>query len=167
MLRELRIKNFAIIDELRLDFRPGLNVITGETGAGKSIIMQALGLLCGSRAAPEIIRTDADLATVEGLFQLSDAAELLTAIGLDEEEDVLVRRTVARTGKGRVHINGSPATISLLAQLGARLLHLYGQHEQTALLRQGSHLDLLDRYAKLEEARGQMARTYEARSSRR
>src|SRR5262245_56673803 len=161
MLRELRIRDFAIIDDLALSFDSGLNVITGETGAGKSIILQALALLCGGRGAADLIRSDADEASIEGLFECSAPAELREALGLEDEE-ILVRRHLARSGKSRVYINGSPATVALLAQLGDHLVHIYGQLEQALLLRPASHLDLLDRIADLGEARQRMAEAYEA-----
>src|SRR5215468_8351212 len=143
MLRELRIRDVAIIDELALAFGPGLNVITGETGAGKSIILQALALLCGARGAADLIRSDADEASIEGLFECDVPAALREAVGLEGDE-LLVRRHLARSGKNRIYVNGSPATLTLLAQLGDVLVHIYGQLEQALLLRSASHLDLLD-----------------------
>jgi DNA repair protein RecN (Recombination protein N) len=160
MLRDLRITNLAIIDELVLSFGPGMNVLTGETGAGKSIIMRAIGLLCGMRASADLIRTDAEEVEVEGLFQLENGAAVLSENGLPAADEVLVRRVINRAGKGRVHINGSLATASVLNQLGSRLIHLYGQHDQALLLRPDSHLDLLDSFGKLVGQREQMARAY-------
>jgi DNA repair protein RecN (Recombination protein N) len=162
MLRELRIRDFAIIDELSLSFRPGLNVITGETGAGKSILIQALVFLCGGRAGAEVVRSKAEAASFEGLFEIPEPTAVLPAIGLDADEEILVRRVVPRSGKGRVHVNGSPVTLSQLAQLSSQLVHLYGQHEQTQLLHPANHLALLDGFAHLEEKRVEMAGTYEA-----
>lgn len=157
MLRELRIQNLAIIDEAQLSFDEGMNVLTGETGAGKSIIMRAIGLLCGERATADLLRTDADEATAEGVFALAeDEQALLQELGLDAAEEVLVRRVVARNGKGKVHINGTPATTGLLAQLGNRLIHIYGQHEQSLLLKPESHVDYLDDFAKLGDLRARM-----------
>jgi DNA repair protein RecN (Recombination protein N) len=161
MLRELRIRDFAIIDDLALSFGAGLNVITGETGAGKSIILQALALLCGGRGGTDLIRSDADEASIEGLFECTAPAELREALGLDDDE-ILVRRNLARTGKSRIYVNGSPATVALLAQLGDHLVHIYGQLEQALLLRPTSHLELLDRFAELGAARERMAVAYAA-----
>jgi len=152
MLRELRIRNIAIIDDLSLTFGVGLNVITGETGAGKSIILQSLALLCGARATADLIRSEADEALVEGLFACSPPDDIRDALGLDDGDEILIRRQVARNGKARIHINGSPATLTLLSQLGAHLVHLYGQHEQSLLLRSGSHRELLDRFGELGES---------------
>src|SRR4029453_2266989 len=109
MLRELRIRDFAIIDDLALSFDAGLNVLTGETGAGKSIILQALGLLCGARGAADLIRSDADEASIEGLFDCSLPEELREGLGVTGDE-IVVRRHLARNGKSRVYVNGSPAT---------------------------------------------------------
>ncbi|MGE0518048.1 MAG: DNA repair protein RecN [Candidatus Binatia bacterium] len=162
MLRELRIRDVAIIEDLTLAFGPGLNVITGETGAGKSILLHALTLLCGARGHVDLIRAAADEAVVEGLFECSPPAMLRDALGLGEDGEVLVRRHVPRSGKGRIHINGGPATLPLLGQLGEHLVHIYGQHEQALLLRPASHLDLLDRYADLRELRGRMTEAHRA-----
>ena len=161
MLRELRIRDFAIIDELALTFRPGLNVITGETGAGKSIILQALALLCGARAAGDLIRGEADEALIEGLFECALPAPVSEALGLDGDE-VVVRRHLARSGKSRIYVNGGPATLALLAQLGAELVHIYGQLEQALLLRPANHLELLDAFGGLAASREGMAVAYAA-----
>jgi len=163
MLRELRINSFAIIDELTLTFAAGMNVLTGETGAGKSIITRAIGLLCGDRAATDLIRTDADEAEIEGLFDLDAAGRAaLDDSGLPEADELLVRRVISRAGKGRVHLNGSVATANLLGQLGSRLLHVYGQHEHALLLKPENHLDLLDEFGKLQAQRTQMGTAYGA-----
>lgn len=161
MLRELRIRDFAIIDDLAVSFRPGLNVLTGETGAGKSIILQALALLCGARGAADLIRSDADEASIEGLFEAAVPGELGEALGIEDGE-ILVRRHLTRAGKSRVYVNGSPATVALLAQLGDSLVHIYGQLEQAQLLRPASHLELLDRFAELSAQRQRMAEAYAA-----
>ena len=163
MLRGLRINSFAIIDELTLSFAPGMNVLTGETGAGKSVIMRAIGLLCGARAASDLIRSSAEEAEIEGLFDLDEAGRAaLDEAGLGAADELLVRRIINRSGKGRVYINGSLATAGLLTQLGGRLIHLYGQHEQALLLRPESHLELLDEFGQLAAERGRMASAYEA-----
>src|ERR1035437_6255230 len=129
MLRALRIANVAIIDELTLSFAPGMNVLTGETGAGKTIIMRAIGLLCGARATTDLIRTNAEEAEIEGVFDLDDSGRAaLRQVGLAPADEILVRRTVTRSGKGRVYVNGSLATAGLLSQLGDCLIHVYGQH---------------------------------------
>jgi DNA repair protein RecN (Recombination protein N) len=162
MLRELRIRNFAIIDDLTVEFRAGLNVITGETGAGKSVILQALALLCGERAAPELIRSDAEAATIEGLFEGLAPGEACEALGLSPDEDVLIRRVLPREGRARAYIGGSPATLAMLTQLGDSLVHIYGQHEQALLLRAASHRDLLDEFSGLSILRERMSTAYAA-----
>jgi DNA repair protein RecN (Recombination protein N) len=163
MLRALRINNFAIIDELTLSFAPGMNVLTGETGAGKSIIMRAIGLLCGARATTDVIRTNADEAEIEGLFDLhDDGRAALTSAGLPAADELLVRRIISRSGKGRVYINGSLATAGLVTQFAGRLIHVYGQHEQALLLKPESHLEFLDEFGQLAAEREHMASAYGA-----
>jgi DNA repair protein RecN (Recombination protein N) len=160
MLRDLRIRDFAIIDDLVIQFQPGLNVITGETGAGKSVILDALSLLCGGRATPEAIRSDAESASIEGLFDGIQPTEAFDALGLPDDGEVLVRRVVAPGGRGRVWVNGSPATVALLGQLGDSLVHIYGQHDQALLLRPASHLALLDAFASLTDRAARMSAEY-------
>ena len=161
MLRELRIHNLAIIDEIQLSFDAGMNVLSGETGGGKSIIMRAIGLLCGARATPDLLRTDADEAAIEGLFELSESDRgALTEAGLDPDGEVLVRRVISRSGKGKVYINGGLATTGLLAQLGSRLIHVYGQNEQALLLKPESHVDYLDEFGKLGSLRARSAESW-------
>ena len=163
MLSELRISNVAIIDELQLRFAPGMNVLTGETGAGKSIIMRAIGVLCGDRAATDLIRSDAEEAEVEGLFDLADTGtDFLQASGVPVADELVMRRVITRSGKGRAYVNGRLATAAVLSQLGSRLLHVYGQHEHALLLKPESHLELLDMFAKLDAPRAQMAGAYAA-----
>ena len=163
MLSELRISNVAIIDELQLRFAPGMNVLTGETGAGKSIIMRAIGVLCGDRAATDLIRTDAEEAEIEGLFDLADTGtDFLQESGVPLADELVMRRVITRSGKGRAYVNGRLATAALLSQLGSRLLHVYGQHEQALLLKPESHLELLDLFAQLDAPRAQMAGAYAA-----
>ncbi len=161
MLRSLRISNVAIVDELEISLAPGLNVLTGETGAGKSIITRAIGLLCGERAYTDLIRTESDEAEIEGLFDLAPSeVALLTDAGIAAADELLIRRTIQRSGKGKVWINGSLATATMLAQLGRALIHLYGQHEQTLLLKSENHLDVLDEFGRVGAERLSMAATY-------
>lgn len=148
MLRELRIKNFAVIDQLALDLSAGLNVLTGETGAGKTIILNALGLLSGGRVSSDVIRHGEDEASVEALFSpLSEPLrEKLGEGGYDGEGELVVRRIISRTGKNRAYLNGSLCPAALLSEIGAHLIHIYGQHEHHALLKPEAHLSLLDGY---------------------
>ncbi|MBI3785619.1 MAG: DNA repair protein RecN [Deltaproteobacteria bacterium] len=162
MLRALRIRNVAIVDDLALDFAPGMNVLTGETGAGKSIITNAIGLLCGERAYVDLIRTDAAEAEIEGVFDLETCdPETLANCGVDDTDELLIRRVIARSGKGKILLNGNAATAALLAQLGALLIRVYGQHEQTTLLKSENHLDLVDEFGALAAERATMSAAYE------
>lgn len=153
MLRELHIKNFAVIDEVALELGPGLNIITGETGAGKSIILNALGLVSGERGSSDVIRHKEEEATVEALFDGVPkiiAAKLADA-GFDLDGELVIKRILNRSGKNRIYLNGSICTLALLAEIGGALVHIYGQHEHHSLLQPETHLNLLDAYADSEE----------------
>jgi len=154
MLIELRIRNYAVIDELTLELKPGLNVLSGETGAGKSIIVGALSLLLGERASAEDVRAGAERAEVEAVFDVSDEEELrsrMTEHGIDASEGVLIlKRVVAAEGRNRAWINGSPATASMVWELGGRLVDLHGQHEHQTLLKASEQRDILDDFAGAE-----------------
>jgi DNA repair protein RecN (Recombination protein N) len=151
MLTELRIRDFAVIDRLALQLAPGLNVLTGETGAGKSIIVGALSLLLGERASADLVRTGAARAEVEGVFDIvhnSAVLELLADLGMEPEDGLLIlRREVSAGGRGRVWINGAAATVALLGEIGNELVDLHGQHEHQSLLRPRQQRSLLDAYA--------------------
>ena len=167
MLTELRIQNFAIIDHLELDFGPGLVVFTGETGAGKTIIMDALDMLLGGRADATAIRSDADLARVEGTFKLSGpervaAIEILKREDLlDEQNYVTLTREVRREGRSLARINGRTISLSLLKELGEVLVDIHGQTEHLSLLNIHAHLGLLDRYANVESLLAAYRKTYQ------
>jgi DNA repair protein RecN (Recombination protein N) len=150
MLRELEIRNFALIDELSLGFEPGLNVITGETGAGKTILMAALELAVGGKASNEVIRTGEEEATIGAVFALpGDAVRgRLAAAGIDgPAEELLVRRAVSRGGRNRIHLNGTLATLAVLESIGDGLMRVYGQHDHHTLRLAETHLGLLDAFA--------------------
>ena len=151
MLTEIRIKNFAIIEALTLPLAPGFNVLSGETGAGKSIIVGALSMLLGERANADMIRTGADRATVEGTFDVSTDAELakiLDARGFEVEDGLVVlRREIANSGRGRAWINGTSVTAAALADIGRLLVNLHGQHEAQTLLDPDSQRVILDAFA--------------------
>ncbi|HLJ57116.1 MAG TPA: AAA family ATPase, partial [Chthonomonadaceae bacterium] len=148
MLRTLSVRNFAIIDRLDLEFGPGFNVLTGETGAGKSILMDALNLLLGSRAGSEMVRSGADRAIVDAEFDAAGSPEvrqLACELGFELEEDrLLLTREVSASGKSAGRIGGRPATIAQLRDLGDMLVDLHGQHEHQALLAVSRHVDMLD-----------------------
>jgi DNA repair protein RecN (Recombination protein N) len=152
MLRELRIKNFAIIDEVVLQLGQGLNIITGETGAGKSIILSALGLISGERGSSDIIRHKEEEATVEALFETVplSLSDQLSEAGFDIYGELVIKRILNRSGRNRIYLNGSLCPLSLLAQVGTSLVHIYGQHEHHTLLQPETHLNLLDAFANLD-----------------
>ncbi|WP_373044845.1 DNA repair protein RecN [Vulgatibacter sp.] len=161
MLAALRIESLAILSSLEVRFDRGLNVLTGETGAGKSMLVDALALLLGGRADPGAIRAGCDEAVVEGLFVGTGLGERAAAHGLPAEGDeLLVRRTISRNGRSRVHVNGALATVSLLGGLTRGLVDLCGQHEHISLLKRERHLELLDGYAGIEAARLAYERRY-------
>jgi DNA repair protein RecN (Recombination protein N) len=166
MLRELRIKNFAVIDEVVIELGPGLNIITGETGAGKSIVLNALGLVAGERGSSEIIRHQEDEATVEAFFDSLPAplAAKLAEAGFDCDGELVIKRILNRSGKNRIYLNGSFCPLNLLAEVGGALVHIYGQHEHHTLLQPETHLLLLDAFAGLDEAGKMMGEHFAALS---
>jgi DNA repair protein RecN (Recombination protein N) len=143
MLQELRIRNFAIIETLDLTFSKGLNILTGETGAGKSIILNAVQLLLGDKATDELVRGSEEEANVEALFDISGNWEAKERVrergqrlqGAGEEDSLLIRRMISRSGRGKAFINGSLATLGMLSEIGEVLLSIYGQHEHQSLQR--------------------------------
>ena len=159
MLSELTISNFAIIDHLQLTFSPGLNVLTGETGAGKSIIIDAVSTLLGGRADAELIRSSTEGARVEGIFDLplelrDELAPFLREQGLEDSGVTLIlTREINRSGRHVCRVNGRAVTLSVFAQLGERLVDIHGQGEHLSLLRVKEHLNFLDRYGGLQEQR--------------
>jgi DNA repair protein RecN (Recombination protein N) len=165
MLRELRIENFAIIDHLELCFGPGLNILTGETGAGKSIIADALELLLGARADLDQIRTGSDQAVVEAAITLPEKGKLLDSFlsqGIldPHEEDLILRRVISRSGKGRILINGHLVTLAGLQEAGRGLVDIHGQHDHQSLLFSDRQQGLLDAYGKLLPLREQYTSLY-------
>src|SRR5436190_11137593 len=161
MLRELRIRNFAVVENVTVPFAPGLNVLTGETGAGKSILVDAILLVRGARAQTDVIRADADVATVEAVFDVDGdvgVAAVLDSAGLATEGgELVIRRELARSGRHRAFVNDSPVTVGLLERLGDHLVDVHGQHEQQRLLEPAAQLDLLDRFAGAEDTRARVA----------
>jgi DNA repair protein RecN (Recombination protein N) len=151
MLTELRIRNFAIIESLSLPLARGFNVLSGETGAGKSIIVGALGLLLGERASADLIRTGADRATVEGVFDVADRPEiavLLDERGIDADEAfVVLKREIAAAGRARAWVNGTTVSAGILAEVGRLLVNLHGQHEAQTLIDADAQRRILDAFA--------------------
>ena len=148
MLRRLRIQDLALIDSLELEFGDGLCLLTGETGAGKSILVEAVGLVAGSRAESEMVRTGAAEATVEATFEAGRTAQeangLLKSWGIKADGDVVIRRRVQRAGRNAITVNGASVTLSQLRDLGALLVQIHGQHQSQSLLDEESHRAILD-----------------------
>lgn len=154
MLIELRIRNFAIIESLTLPLARGFNVLSGETGAGKSIIVGALGLLVGERANADVIRTGADRATVEGVFDIADRPTLVALLddhGIEIDDDIVVLKREVAAGRGRAWINGTTVNAGLLAEAGRLLVNLHGQHESQTLLEPEAQQGILDAFAGASE----------------
>ena len=153
MLKSLLIRNYALIEELAVDFTNGLVIITGETGSGKSIIIDALGLVLGERASADVVRKGSDRAVVEGTFQVAGNARLrrlLEENSLAPSDELIVRREVSAKGQSRCFIADSPATLALQKQVGELLVDLHGQHEHQSLLRQETHITVLDDFGGLD-----------------
>ena len=149
MLRFLSIKRLAVIDAVEVEFGPGLNVLTGETGAGKSILVEAVGLLLGGRASGDLVRTGEETATIEAIFESGG-------------EELLVRREITSQGRSRAFINGALATAGALKDLSARLVELHGQHEHQTLLDPSTHLGALDAFGGLDRLAAPVAAAFVA-----
>ncbi len=154
MLKNLLIKNYALIEEISVEWSSGLTIITGETGAGKSILIDALGLLLGERASTEMIRTGAEKAVVEGLFDVKDndrVTEILRSSENDLADELIIRRELTNKGQSRCFVNDSPVSVALLKEIGDALVDLHGQHEHQSLLRPETHIDFLDDFGGYEK----------------
>jgi len=155
VLSELRLENYAVIDNLAVEFAAGLNLLTGETGAGKSILIDALALLLGEKASSDVIRANADRAVINAVFEVDERTEksitrILEANGIDpneEDESIILRREIAAGGKGRVFINNQPATVAVLRQLAPHLATIHAQNESILSFDAAARLDLLDAFA--------------------
>jgi len=155
MLTELVVENYAVIEHARVRFYPGFNLLTGETGSGKSIVVDALGLLLGGRASPEMVRTGAARARISGIFELPDEAELqrlLREAGIESEDgELLIEREILAEGKSRAFAASRPVTAALLRQMAPYLGDIHGQHEQQRLFSSDAQLEMLDAFAGLSE----------------
>ncbi len=170
MLLELGIKDFAIIEGLRLSFCPGLNIFTGETGAGKSIIMDAIALILGDRASGDIIREGRDEALVEAAFDVSSSPRVravLDEAGIPCEDELVIKRVVQRAGRNRIYINNGLATLVTLTEVGRQLIDIYGQSEHQSLTRPEEHVEALDAFGSLAPLRDEMARAHGAYAAKR
>ncbi len=158
VLIELRLENYAVIDNLAVEFAPGLNLLTGETGAGKSILIDALALLLGDKASADVIRAGADKATISAVFEVEGGAEktvarILENNGIDpdqEDESVILRREISAGGKGRVFVNNQPATVAVLRQLAPYLATIHAQNESLLSFDASTRLRLLDSFANVQ-----------------
>src|SRR5262245_34269880 len=153
MLRFLSITNLAVIDSVQVEFEPGLNVLTGETGAGKSILVEAVGLLLGGRASTDLVRTGEDKADIQAIFE-------------HEGEELIVRREITAQGRSRAFINDTLATAGALKELASRLIELHGQHEHQTLLDPSTHLEIVDAFGGLTEQAEAVAALFAAMRER-
>lgn len=166
MLVELRIVNFALIEQLSLQFQSGFTVLTGETGAGKSLLIDAIALLVGGRASTDQIRSGEDEAQLEAAFSLPDTHPLLQRLRVQDiigqnESELILRRVLSRSGRHRVYVNGSLCPLRVLEELGGTLVDIHGQHEQQSLLATTKQLEALDGFGRLTELREQYEHTYQ------
>jgi DNA repair protein RecN (Recombination protein N) len=157
VLQELSIEDYAVVERLRVRFHPGLNLLTGETGSGKSIVVDALGLLLGGRASADMIRSGKERARVSGIFDIGPAGhKILEQAGFDNEDsELLVDREIQSNGKSRVYVNSRPASVTLLKDLAAHLGDIHGQHDQQLLFEAGAQMAMLDAFAKTSRERAQ------------
>ncbi len=161
MLQELRIRDFVIVDSIEVQFQEGLNVVTGETGAGKSILVNALELLLGARGSQELIRPSSKEAVVEAVFTATEPLKAdLRELDIPVEDEIIIRRVLSSTGRNRAYINDRTVTLQGLQQVSMGLMDLHGQHEHQSLLRTSSHRDLLDHYGGLMPQREKVERLF-------
>ena len=163
MLRELHIENLAIIDQLRIDFYEGLNVLTGETGAGKSIILNALNLILGDRVKDDIIRSHEEEGLVEALFDIAANPQIrqwLGEKGIEAEDTVVIKRVLSRKDKSKIYINGQLATLQMASLITEELLNIYGQHQHQVLKKVENHLEILDEFGGLLPLKAEFQEVY-------
>ncbi len=162
MLKELEVENFAIMKKLAFEPKKGLNILTGETGTGKSIIIGALGFILGEKTSADSIRSGSKRAVVEGVFEIDHiVAGLIEAAGVEvEDRTVILKRVISTDGKTKCYANGSPVTLSFIKKIGDELLDMHGQHEHQSLLKVAKHLDLLDGFANCAPLRTKFSTLY-------
>ena len=163
MLKSLSIKNVVLIESLEIEFSKGLTVLSGETGAGKSILLDSLGLLLGNRGETSLIRTGADRLSVSGVFEINKSNKIHSIAqeyDLEIEDDVIVKRTITSDGKGKILFNDQPITLKLLKEISQYLIEIHGQHDNQGLLNQEQHRPILDNYGKLEQQVKEVSSAY-------
>ncbi|MBT8378637.1 MAG: AAA family ATPase, partial [Ignavibacteria bacterium] len=144
MLKSFEVKDYALIEHISVEFGNGLNIITGETGAGKSILIDAMGLLLGERASTEVVRKDAQKSVVEGIFNVKGNKKLkilLDEYEVDYIDELIIRREISLKGSNRCFINDTPVNLNVVKEIGNLLVDLHGQHEHQSLLRTETHID--------------------------
>lgn len=154
MLKSLQIKDYALIENIQIDFGKGLNIITGETGAGKSILIDAMSLLLGERASTDVVRKGSAKSVVEGIFEISSNKKVLQLLNeneIDVEPELIVRREISLKGSNRCFLNDTPVNLTVIKEIGNLLVDLHGQHEHQSLLRTETHIDMLDEVANIED----------------
>src|SRR5580700_7151457 len=164
MLHELAVEDYAVVDRLRVRFHTGLNLLTGETGSGKSIVVDALGLLLGGRSSADMIRSGKERSRVSGIFEIGPKGrEVLERAGFDGEDgELLLDREIQANGKSRVYVNNRPASVALLKELAPHLGDIHGQHDQQILFEASAQLTMLDAFAKAGDRRARVNELYVA-----
>ena len=166
MLQSLSIRNVVLIDRLDLDFKPGLSVLTGETGAGKSILLDSLGLVLGNRAETSLIRQGEDKLSVTAVFEVTDENNplyaLCAAYELEADSEITIKRSLNRDGKGKIFFNDQPISAKLLKEIGKYLVEVHGQFDNQGLLNPANHRDVLDAYAGYKELLAEVAGKFAA-----
>ena len=163
MLQTLSIRNVVLIDKLDLDFKPGLSVLTGETGAGKSILLDSLGLLLGNRAETNLIRQGEEKLSVTGIFSIPQHPEfksVLEKYDLEAEDEVIIKRNLTTEGKSKIFFNDQPVSAKTLKEIGHFLVEIHGQFDNQGLLNPSNHLDILDAYGNYKETLQAVAQAF-------
>ena len=165
MLKQLTINNFTLIAEAQVPFHGGFTAITGETGAGKSVLMKALRMVCGDKSQASMVRTGEEKAVIEGTFDISnepDVKQILAKLELDDDDELIIRREILENGKGRARVNGSVVSLTDLQELGESLIQMHGQSEQLLLRDIRTHAKMLDEYAGNNELLTNYTNSYNA-----